>query len=1342
MQQFATQFNIKVVNMSLGEATSSGGVNDNTSQSSDDISREIQILEEMGITVVAAAGNSYANNPTPGEGYPAVVSTISVASTWSDTGSGYDFNTYSYGASTDSFAAFEDSAAADRFSATSQRSTLANQVAAPGVDIYSDWNGSSTDNSGADLLHNTLSGTSMASPFVSGLVALIQQAAFTYGGRYITQPSTVLDIIKESSDPITDSNVADNGRVQISDGQLVSSQTFNLPETGDQFDRVDVYKAIQDVKARFSGATSTADTDDTTGSGTIVPPIDGTVTFSEQGVIGTDGLNQVGNNDVDLYTLTLESRGTLSLVLSQPGGGTAFTGAIRLFDSNKNEIGVIQGSYPTLTTSTVTPLDAGTYYVGISSSGNVSYNITDGSGTTGGSAGGDYILTVGLSNPDPNGVAQGAQDVDLSDPNAALPNTNNIVATEFAGILGSDPVSPGSSTRVAIPNGDVDMFRVTAPDKGVLTVETNTSNLGPGVLPADTYVRVFDSSLNQLGANDDISNFDTDSFVQVNVAIGQTYYIAVTNFTNANFDVSDPFNRVAGSTATPAGYDLFFSMNNGDQNGDAFVATGANIGATINDAIGSDGGVALNGANGGFKDIDWYFYTASSDGLLDLDATSGTSGFSPSISLWTLTGNQGISEIGSTSGSGQHLIDQVAAGQTVYVSVTGLGDVNFNWKSPASGSGGQTGAYSLTSALDPLSDLITLSDNSIDNGTPETIAAGQIISANLGQDNGLIVGTDDVDMYKFVPTASGTYDIRTDTSQEGSADTVLRLFDASGNQIATNDNASSATTSSFISASLVAGQTYYIGVSGAGSASTSYNPLTGAGAGAGSTGNYNLAIGPTSSAAILPLISVSNPAPVPQFPNSQVVFTFTLSALASQPVTVNYATADGTAIAGTDYTAASGTVTFPVGTTSEAIPVRLLVNANGSGDRTFFLNLSSPSANAAVGNSQAVGTIIAFKNVSFSSKAPLRYTDANGHVVTLRLIGPGTGTLATLGSDIEQVDISLLNATAQTSLIVSSLRTTDVDEIEVTGSLATLSAPLVDLAALTVSGTLGVMRTEAVGQVNISGDTGAATIIARDASNFQLNSQEPIASLIATTFAGSQGSSVLHAPSIHLLHVTGDFGADMTLTATNMDLQTIIVGGQINSQDWSFNGSIGTIVAGSISGTSITASRLNVLHVSGDLTNSTINITNNFPRPIGSLVIGRSVNNSIIRSDGSINLISVGTIADSSVLVGINSQTTTPLPTQSSDFDQDDKILTFVVRGLPNTAFAVSNINVAADQIGTIILRKVEADNSGTPFGIATTKLSLFEDIEAAGQSIIWTPRKSAAPATPGDFEVNLIATT
>ncbi|MBP8283538.1 MAG: hypothetical protein KAX46_06435 [Chromatiaceae bacterium] len=55
---------------------------------------------------------------------------------------------------------------------------------------------------------------------------------------------------------------------------------------------------------------------------------------------------------------------------------------------------------------------------------------------------------------------------------------------------------------------------------------------------------------------------------------------------------------------------------------------------------------------------------------------------------------------------------------------------------------------------------------------------------------------------------------------------------------------------------------------------------------------------------------------------SPLTFTLTLSPKSGGPVTVRYATANGTAQAGTDYTAASGQVTFAPGQTSKTLPVK------------------------------------------------------------------------------------------------------------------------------------------------------------------------------------------------------------------------------------------------------------------------------------------------------------------------------------------------------------------------------------------------------------------------------------
>lgn len=86
-------------------------------------------------------------------------------------------------------------------------------------------------------------------------------------------------------------------------------------------------------------------------------------------------------------------------------------------------------------------------------------------------------------------------------------------------------------------------------------------------------------------------------------------------------------------------------------------------------------------------------------------------------------------------------------------------------------------------------------------------------------------------------------------------------------------------------------------------------------------------------------------------------FTVTLSQASSKTVTVNYATADGTAHAGTDYEAASGTLTFSPGTLSQSLSVTINPDTTAKANLTFQVNLSSPSG-AGIVTTWGVGTIV------------------------------------------------------------------------------------------------------------------------------------------------------------------------------------------------------------------------------------------------------------------------------------------------------------------------------------------------------------------------------------------------
>src|SRR5439155_1584213 len=86
-------------------------------------------------------------------------------------------------------------------------------------------------------------------------------------------------------------------------------------------------------------------------------------------------------------------------------------------------------------------------------------------------------------------------------------------------------------------------------------------------------------------------------------------------------------------------------------------------------------------------------------------------------------------------------------------------------------------------------------------------------------------------------------------------------------------------------------------------------------------------------------------------------FTVSLSAASSSDVTVHWATADGTAAAGSDYTAGSGDVTIPAGLTSTTVAVAVTGDRLPEYTETFVVNLSG-ATNAGIADAQGVGTIL------------------------------------------------------------------------------------------------------------------------------------------------------------------------------------------------------------------------------------------------------------------------------------------------------------------------------------------------------------------------------------------------
>ena len=106
-----------------------------------------------------------------------------------------------------------------------------------------------------------------------------------------------------------------------------------------------------------------------------------------------------------------------------------------------------------------------------------------------------------------------------------------------------------------------------------------------------------------------------------------------------------------------------------------------------------------------------------------------------------------------------------------------------------------------------------------------------------------------------------------------------------------------------------------------------------------------------------PGLSVAD-AQVTEAPGATVDFVVTLGRSSGEAVTVNYATSDGTATAGADYTSTSGTLSFAAGDTEKTVSVPVLDDAVDERQETFTLTLSNASGgNAYLLGASATGTI-------------------------------------------------------------------------------------------------------------------------------------------------------------------------------------------------------------------------------------------------------------------------------------------------------------------------------------------------------------------------------------------------
>ena len=150
-------------------------------------------------------------------------------------------------------------------------------------------------------------------------------------------------------------------------------------------------------------------------------------------------------------------------------------------------------------------------------------------------------------------------------------------------------------------------------------------------------------------------------------------------------------------------------------------------------------------------------------------------------------------------------------------------------------------------------------------------------------------------------------------------------------------------------------------------------------------------------------------------------FTVQLSRSSDQAVTVDYSTANGSAVAPSDYTATSGTLTIPAGQTSQTVSVSVNGDTTVESDETFYVNLSSPNG-ATIADGQGKGTIETETDevppTLSLSVSPDTFSEAAGDAAA-------TGTVTRTGPTTSNVTVNLTSndtseATVPTTVIIDA----------------------------------------------------------------------------------------------------------------------------------------------------------------------------------------------------------------------------------------------------------------------------------------------------------------------------------
>ncbi len=245
------------------------------------------------------------------------------------------------------------------------------------------------------------------------------------------------------------------------------------------------------------------------------------------------------------------------------------------------------------------------------------------------------------------------------------------------------------------------------------------------------------------------------------------------------------------------------------------------------------------------------------------------------------------------------------------------------------------------------------------------------------------------------------------------------------------------------------------------------------------------------------VITIANAAVAegPAGQTSHLLFAVSVPNPAPTDIVVSYATSDGTATAGSDYKAATGTVTIPAGQTNATISIDVTGDNTFEPDETFTVTLSNPSGGSVLGQATATGTIqtdeVNYKLVPVMSTAAEETGTAPGQAIfkVVRagadLTLPGSVSFKTADNDSAVANVDYVTqsgtlnfAAGETEKTITiDFKTDNAREnsetflVQLTGSTNGVLLDSANVVQTTLTGTATITDNDAIPVISISSPT-------------------------------------------------------------------------------------------------------------------------------------------------------------------------------------------------------------------------------------------------------------------------------